>query len=300
MMRTITNRLPGVLRLLLASLALACHAHAATLTYPLTSEGIDSRYDYDWAVLRAAMEKTVRAFGPFEQRQSPVAMSPSRVIQEMATPSGRINIFVRASSPELEKQFLPIRLPVDRGLLGYRLLLIRQADRARFAQVKTVADLRPLRAGVGQGWADIAIVQNAGIGVVEGSNYAGLFAMLAAGRFDFFSRSADEALRELNERHAAYPQMEIEPTLLLHYPLPRYFFLRRDAQGELLAQRIEAGMEMMIRDGTLNALFQRYKGDIIATAAMKQRRVIKLANPRLTPETPLSRTELWFNPLSGK
>lgn len=299
-MRKIPIRLPFLCRILMASLALACHAHAATLIYPLTSEGIDSRYDYDWAVLRAALEKTVPSFGTFDQRQSPVAMSPSRVVQEMATPAGRINIFVRASSPELETQFRPIRLPVDRGLLGYRLLLIRQADRARFAQVKSAADLRPLRAGVGQGWADIAILQNAGISVVEGSHYAGLFAMLAAGRFDFFSRSADEALREFGERHATFPQMEIEPTLLLHYPLPRYFFLRRDAQGELLARRIEAGMEMMIRDGSLNALFQRYKGDIIARAAMTQRRIIRLPNPRLTPPTPLSRTELWFDPLTGK
>ncbi|NHZ91621.1 hypothetical protein F2P45_21805 [Massilia sp. CCM 8733] len=183
--------------MLLASLALACHAHAATLTYPLTSDGIDSRYDYDWAVLRAALEKTVPAFGAFEQRQSAAPMSPSRVVQEMATPAGRINIFVRASSPELEMQFLPIRLPVDRGLLGYRLLLIRQSDRAHFAQVKSVADLRPLRAGVGQGWAD-------------------------------------------------------------------------------------------------------YKGDIIGRAAMTQRRVIRLPNPRLTPPTPLSRAELWFDPLTGK
>lgn len=299
-MRKILTRLPRLCRILMASLALACQAHAATLTYPLSSEGIDSRYDYDWAVLRAALEKTMPAFGAFEQRQSPVAMSPSRVIQEMATPAGRINIFVRASSPELEAQFRPIRLPVDRGLLGYRLLLIRQTDRARFAQVKSAADLRPLRAGVGQGWADIAILQNAGISVVEGSNYAGLFAMLAAGRFDFFSRSADEALREFGERHAAFPQMEIEPTLLLHYPLPRYFFLRRDAQGELLARRIEAGMEMMIRDGSLNALLQRYKGEIIARAAMTQRRIIRLPNPRLTPPTPLSRAELWFDPLTGK
>jgi ABC-type amino acid transport substrate-binding protein len=299
-MRKITTRLPGICRMLLAALAFACQAHGATLIYPLTSDGIDSRYDYDWAVLRAALEKTVPGFGPFEQQQSPVPMSPSRVVQEMSTPSGRINIFVRASSPELEHQFLPIRLPVDRGLLGYRLLLIRQTDRARFAQVKTVADLRPLRAGMGQGWADIPILQGAGIGVVEGSNYAGLFAMLAAGRFDFFSRSADEALREFDERRAAFPQMEIEATLLLHYPLPRYFFLRRDAQGEQLARRIETGMEMMIRDGTLNALFLRYKGDIISSAALMQRRIIRLPNPRLTPQTPLARTELWFNPVSGK
>lgn len=287
--------------LLLASCMIAAPCLAAThLTYPLTSDGIDSRYDYDWAVLRAALEKTTPRYGVFEQHQSNVAMSPPRIVQEMTSPSGRINIFVRATSPELERQFMPVRLPVDRGLLGYRLLLIRAADQQRFSRVKTVADLRHLRAGLGQGWADVPIFEKAGVPVIEGSSYDGLFAMLEADRFDFYSRSADEALREFQERHAAHPQMAVEQTLLLHYPLPRYFFVRRDAEGKLLAKRIEAGMEMMIKDGTLDTLFQRYKGDLIKTTAMHKRRVIHLANPNLTPQTPLARGELWFNPLTGK
>jgi len=295
-------KLRGIWRaLLLASCMIAAPCLAAThLTYPLTSDGIDSRYDYDWAVLRAALEKTTPRYGVFEQHQSDVAMSPPRVVQEMTSPSGRINIFVRATSPELERQFLPVRLPVDRGLLGYRLLLIRAADQQRFSRVKTVADLRHLRAGLGQGWADVPIFEKAGVPVIEGSSYDGLFAMLEADRFDFYSRSADEALREFQERHAAHPQMAVEQTLLLHYPLPRYFFVRRDAEGKLLAKRVEAGMEMMIKDGTLDTLFQRYKGDLIKTTAMHKRRVIHLANPNLTPQTPLARGELWFNPLTGK
>ncbi|WP_254441904.1 substrate-binding periplasmic protein [Duganella vulcania] len=278
---------------------IAAPGFAAThLTYPLTSDGIDSRYDYDWAVLRAALEKTTPRYGVFEQHQSDVAMSPPRIVQEMTSPSGRINIFVRATSPELERQFMPVRLPVDRGLLGYRLLLIRAADQQRFSKVKTIADLRRLHAGLGQGWADVPIFEKAGVPVIEGSSYEGLFAMLEAGRFDFYSRSADEALREFQERHDAHPQMAVEQTLLLHYPLPRYFFVRRDAEGKLLAKRIEAGMEMMIKDGTLDTLFQRYKGDLIKNTAMQKRRVIHLANPKLTPQTPLARGELWFNPLT--
>ena len=302
MKRNMVDRLQGTWRaLLLASCMAAAPAWAAThLTYPLTSDGIDSRYDYDWAVLRAALEKTTPRYGVFEQHQSRVAMAPPRVVQEMLSPSGRINVFVRATSPELERQFLPVRLPVDRGLLGYRLLLIRGADQQRFAAVKTVDDLRRLRAGLGQGWADVAIFEHAGVPVVEGSNYDGLFAMLEADRFDFYSRSADEALREFAERRKAHPEMAVEQTLLLHYPLPRYFFVRRDAEGKLLAERIETGMEMMIKDGTLNALFQRYKGTLIKNTAMHKRRVINLVNPRLTPQTPLARGELWFNPLSGR
>lgn len=276
-------------------------AHAATqLTYPLSSATIDSRYDYDWAVLRTALQKSAARFGPFEMHQSNIVMSAKRVTQELATPTGRINILVRATSPDLEQQFIPVRLPVDRGLLGYRVFLVRSGDLPRFAAVRALADLKPLRAGQGTGWADVPILQAAGLPTVEGTTYDGLFAMLEAGRFDFFSRAADEATRELEERHLMHPQIALEPTLLLHYPLPRYFFLRRDAEGRQLAERIEAGMEIMLRDGSLNALFFRYKRDIIERAGLKNRRVLNIPNPSLSPQTPLSRGELWYNPLTGK
>lgn len=282
----------------MATWLLSCSAHAITLTYPLTSDGVDSRYDYEWAVLRTALQKSSARFGPFYLQRSQAAMTPPRVVHEMQLPTGRINVFVRATSAELEQQFLPVRLPVDRGLLGYRLLLIRSTDQPRFARVRSLQDLATLRAGLGQGWADVAILKAAGIPVVEGSNYAGLFTMLEAGRFDFFLRSIDEAAREFDERQQEHPNMAIEQTLLLHYPLARYFFVRRDAEGQLLAQRIEAGMEMMIKDGSLNTLFQRYKGDLIAKAQLRQRQLIRIANPQLSAETPLKRQELWFNPLN--
>ena len=284
-------------------LAVSClHANAAThIVYPLTSaDETDSRYDYDWAVLRAALDKTTPRFGPYELRQSTHVMSPPRVAQEVLLPGGRINIFARATSPELERQFIPVRLPIDRGLLGYRMFLVRDADLPRFAAVRTLDDLRKLRVGQGKDWIDVPILGAAGFDVVEGTTYQGLFAMLEAGRFDFFSRGIDEAGREFKERRASHPRMAIEPTLLMYYPLPLYFFLRRDAEGKLLARRIETGMEMMIKDGSLNAIFQKYQGANLKSAGLGKRRVLALPNPTLTPETPLSRGELWFNPLTGK
>ncbi|MFC0169214.1 hypothetical protein ACFFKC_14105 [Pseudoduganella danionis] len=285
--------------LLLAMSANYCQA-LTQLTFPLTSEGVDSRYDYDWAVLRMAMEKTRPAYGSYRLHQSDVAMSPQRVLQEMSAPQGRVNVFVRATSSELEQRYLPIRLPVDRGLLGYRLLLIRADDQARFAKVRTLDDLRHLRAGLGKGWADVNIFEAAGVEVVEGSNYEGLFGMLEAQRFDFYSRSADEALREFDERRTSHPGLAIESTLLLQYPLPRYFFVRRDAAGEKLARRIADGMEIMLKDGSLNALFQQHKGRLIKKTALFKRRLIKLPNPDLSPQTPLARSEWWINPLTGQ
>jgi hypothetical protein len=266
------------------------------LIHPRAESASDTRYQYDWAVLLAAMEKTRATFGPFDIKEAQQQMAPSRVAYEMQSADGIINIFVRSTTVDLEKRFLPIRIPVDRGILSYRILLVRNADLPRFAAVRNLDDLRNFRIGQGKGWADVAILRSSQFKVVEGESYDGLFAMLSAERFDAFSRSIDEALREYDKQHDANPTMAVEPTLLLHYPLPRYFFVRRDAQGTLMAKRIESGLEMMVRDGSLTALFLQFKGEQIKQAQLDKRRILHIPNPLLPPETPLGRAELWFDP----
>ena len=47
-------------------------------------------------------------------------------------------------------------------LLGYRLLLIRASDQPRYARVRSATDLASMRAGLDQGWTDVAILKKAG------------------------------------------------------------------------------------------------------------------------------------------
>lgn len=278
-----------------------CPAMAACeITHPLTPARVDSRYDYDWRVLQTVLEKTAPLYGDCTLRPSVVTMEEARATLELSNPDGRINILVRSTTRTLERLFLPVRIPVDKGLLGYRLLLVRAGDVGRFARIRTLEELRTVRIGQGKDWADIAILRAAGIPVVEGASYEGLFGMLAAGRFDGFSRAVDEAFREVEEQRATYPQLAVEPGVLLYYPLPRYFFVRRTPEGFHLAQRIEAGLEIMIRDGTLEQLFQRYKKKTIDQADLPRRNLIVIDNPELSPETPLWRSELWFSPARNK
>lgn len=271
---------------------------ACELTYPQPAARVDSRYTYDWRVLQTALEKTAPRFGNCNLHPSSMPMEAARATLELSNEGGRINVLVRATTQALEQRFIPIRIPVDKGLLGYRLLLIRADDRARFASIRDVSDLRTIKLGQGKDWADVAILRAAGLQVVEGASYAGLFGMLAVGRFDGFSRAVDEALREVEEQHTSHPQLVLEPSLLLYYPLPRYFFVRRNAEGAQLAKRIEAGLEMMIRDGTFEQIFQRFKKQIIDRADLPHRHLITIDNPGLSPQTPLSRSELWYRPVS--
>jgi hypothetical protein len=289
--------LEGTLSGCLLPVLAGAHARTAAqqIVYPRHIETMNERYDYDWLILRTALEKSVPAFGPFEMRQLDEAMSPPRVTQELTLPQGRINVLARATSPAVERQLLPVRIPIDKGLLGLRVFLVREADLSRFAAVRSLADLRALRAGQGKDWADVNILRAAGIPVVEGT-FERLYSMLMAGRFDFYSRGVDEAPLELREAQAQFPRMALEPSLLLAYPLPRYLFVRRDAEGERLARRLAAGLESMVQDGSLTALFRKYKGPIIERCGLEKRRLLSIPHPGLSPDTPLHRPELWYRP----
>ena len=291
----------AMVRCMLLALAVALNASAwaepAVLIYPRPSSTTDTQYLYDYELLRAALEKTRVEWGPYELRQSATPMNQARAAEEIVAGSGSINIFARSTSVEHEARMLPIRIPIDKGLISYRVFLIRAQDEPRFAAVRTLDDLRGLSVGSFTTWVDTKVLRDAGFRVVAGDNYEGLFAMLMAERFDFFSRSVDEAYREQEERAAQFPNMRVENTLLLYFPTTRYFFVQRSPAGEQLAQRIERGLNKMIQDGSFDAYFWKYKGPLIERANLKKRKLLRIDNPYLSPETPLQRKELWYDPL---
>jgi hypothetical protein len=301
--------MPTARSLILRSLALlavglwsiAGDAVAATVvTYPRAISPTDSQYLYDYELLRLALEKTRGEFGPYELRQSALAMNQARAAEEIIAGSGTINVFARSTSIEHEASMLPIRIPIDKGLISYRVFLIRADAQPRFAAVRTLADLRRLSVGSFITWVDTRVLQDGGFNVVTGDSYEGLFRMLVAGRFDFFSRSVDEAYREYDERKSQLPEMAVEETILLHFPTTRYFFVQRSAVGERLARRIEQGLNRMIADGSFDGHFHRYKDPMIERAHLKTRKLFRIPNPYLSPETPLARRELWYDALAGK
>jgi len=227
-------------RLLQAVLCCICfnlQAANSDLVYPRYFSVVEGLNEFDWIVLRSAMQHTAASHGPYSVNAWREPMSVPRMVQELATPNGHINIIARATDRELETRFQPIRIPIDRGLMGMRLLMVRKADLPRFAMVRSLEDLRHLSAGQGKGWVDTGVLAAAGIGVVETQRPESLVGMLEAGRFDFFPRALDEAPGEYDAVHESRPDIVIEPTLMLRYPLPRYFFVRRDTEGDKPAWR---------------------------------------------------------------
>ncbi|MBI3349986.1 MAG: hypothetical protein HY020_22595 [Burkholderiales bacterium] len=220
-------------------------------------------------------------------------MYQGRSLVELARGSSPIDLMWTMTDRERESSgLLPVRIPIDRGLIGWRVLLVRRNDLPRWARLHSLNELRQRVAGQGHDWPDTAILRANGLRVSTSSGYEALFRMLVSGRFDYFPRAVLEVDAELaNNRH---PELAVVPDLMLHYPAAAYLFVspRRPELAELL----RVGLEMAVAEGALQQLHQAYFGAQMRAHAVSRDRVLRLSNPLLPPDTPLQRRELWLQP----
>lgn len=255
----------------------------------------DTRYAYHEKVLRAALEATTGRFGAYAIQKASF-MNEARQIAEMRRGNGLINTLVLDSTLELMRDLVPVRIPIDRGLIGYRVFLIRAENQGRFSGVRTLDDLRAFRMGQGSDWSDVAIYRAAGFEVVTGASYDGLFDMLREKRFDAFGRGATEVVDEMAARRTSHPGMVVERDLLLYYPMPVYFWFPRTPQGMQMAERVQAGMEKLLKTGALVRMFKTEYGSLIEQLQLRKRRLFRIPNPNLPLDEPLGDKSLWFDP----
>lgn len=268
--------------------------------YPPPEHPQDQRLHYYWTLLDAALQASSAAYGPYTLQSYATPLSSQRALAEVASgDAGRINILTRASNPELESQLRAIPIPLDRGLLGYRLFLIRPELQAKLDQVKTLEQLQAFSIGQGKTWVDAKILSQAGFKVVLGDQYNDLFPMLRAGRFDLFSRGVNEIQAEWLAQGHIPPGLQIEQRLLLHYPMPRYFFVPRTAEGERMARRIESGLRSLARSGAFQRHYLAYKRQVLAGLDLRGRRVFRIDNPLLKEGGPRHEA-FWWDDLSSE
>ncbi len=259
----------------------------------------DQRYLYHWEILRTALDKTFEQFGPYKLFPSEF-MTEVRQVHELKNATGKLTVMYLSTKPDFETNLIPIRIPVDKNLGGYCLFLIRKENQDLFKSIKTLNDLRKFTFGLGQGWIDVDILKANQFKVVTGSSYEGLFEMLIQKRFDLFLRAAVEITGEYDDRISKYPDLFIEENLLFYYPLPMYFWFSKTPEGKHLATRAEAGMRMMIKDGTYDRIFNKYQRQKIERLKLNHRKVFKIDNPFLDLQTPFADKRLWFDPSTYK
>ena len=251
----------------------------------------DRRYDYALQLLQLALSKSAT---DYRIQAAEIPMNQERQVLEIE--AGRtIDVGPIPSSAEREARLLPIYIPLNKGLLGWRLGLIRKGDQRLLAGANTLDDLKRLRLAQGQEWPDTQILRANGIEVITAPKYEGLFKMLVGKRFDYFPRSVMEIW---DEQAINSDTLEVEQHLALHYFYDAYFMVNR--KNTKLAQDIRDGLEKAIADGSFDKVFQEYFGERLRKAHLESRTVIELHNPLLTPGTPSDRRELWYDVKRGR
>jgi hypothetical protein len=255
----------------------------------------DAQAEYALRVMQEAMRRSEASHGPWRIEFHTEPVVRERVL-EMIIDGSEVNAAVVASQPQWEDRLLPVWIPLDMGLSGYRIGLIARESRSRIEAVKTLAQLQQLRIGAGMGWSSRKIMEASGLQLVLAPNQAGLTRMLAAGRMDYFPRSVREAFDELAEAQKAHPALIVDRHLLLVMPLPTYIFV--SPAHPRLAQRLQSGLESMVRDGSLLRMMLQQHGGLLAQAGLCERTLIRIPNPLLSARHPLQRRELWFDPFA--
>lgn len=277
-----------VIAALLLITSLSANSAVWVITYPQPALENDVRYDYPLALLALALEKTsVR----FELRPSAQAMRQTRSLKRLEE-NLEINVYWSMTDIVKEEQLLPIRIPIAKGLIGWRMFLAPQNSPFLRARIDTFSDLLVFEAVQGISWPDTKILQANGFNVVTARDYAEAKEIVIGKLADVFPRSVIEIESEMQSDPAS--GLALRKDIALQYPSAMYFFVNK--RNVTLANLIETGLERAIADGSFDLLFEEHFGETIKSLDLDNVRYFRLANPLLPKLTPTSKQELWYQP----
>lgn len=261
-----------------------------------TATGGNDREAYIWETMIAALEATVDDYGDYDI-QLVQDINQEREDYELINDTGMITVISDSLNQNNLDNLSRLDFPVMRDLLGYRVFLIDKKRAAEFAKVKTLDDLKKYQFGIGIGWNDKRILEHAGIDVYEESEYKLLFKDVSEGVIDVFSRGINEVVGEYDLFSKQYDNLAIEETVLLYYPLPRYFWFSKSPHGDKLKARLDEGYKRILANGALDEIFNRYFIDDLSRLNLKERVLIKLENPIYTEAFKKSDEPYRYDPL---
>jgi hypothetical protein len=196
-----------------------------------------------------------------------------------------LNVFYSGHSLDRESLFQQVDIPLTRGLLGYRVLVINQDDASQFKEINNLADFtRLISLGSGTSWPDTVILRAAGFRVDTGT-IENLWPMLSRKRFTALPRGMSEIAAEMKSYPPLFPGATLvtEQSVMIGYKYDHFFYVA--PENESHAAIIEQGLKRLYETGEFLRLFHT---DPIIEAALAdqqkhQRKVFMIPNP-LTSE----------------
>lgn len=253
----------------------------------------DEREQYNLQVYRTALGLTIAEFGEYKLNITNQKMPLSR-LRPMVHEGKIVNAAVAVTNSEWEASAIPIRIPIRRGILNYRMLMTTKDKLPALSKVKTLEQIKQMWGCVGAHWSTWHTMTQLNFNIVTALEEDSVIRMLSKRRCDYIPRGAHEIYWELESLHGNRKNLAVEPNLVLYMPAPIYIFVSPNEPR--LAKRFALGLERMVELKILHKMVDKFYSDYIERANLKERTLIHVGNPALTPQTPFDKKELWFSP----
>ncbi len=284
---------PKKIVFLLSFIFLSCNVMAVDtifINHPLSDQ--DKRYEYPKKLLDRILEVTSDEHGPYKLTTNGISMNRTRALTSLVD-GKNLHVMAEAPKPDWNEKLLVVRIPIRKGIQGFRLFLTKKEHLKRLSEINTFDEFKLLSTGSGEQWSTTPVLEQAGFNVVKGVDYEGLFGMLIRNRFITFGRGINEVFEEYEQRHSALNDLVIDERFLLYIPLPTYFFVTPSKPE--LRNRIEKGLKRLIASKEFDQIFEAEFGTLIKRANIDQRIKFVIPNPNLTKDDPIEIKEYWFS-----
>lgn len=270
----------GALLLIIPLFSQAANDFVVSYRTPQVGLTTSIYHDYYTELLKLALEKTRPGYGDYTMQGIPANLSILRSLSDIVenTYPNFVMEFGYEEKLTTTGALTYINIPIDGGIVGYRVCFTNAALKKKLNQVKSLNDLKKYSIGQGVGWVDSEILRANGFRVIEISNYESIFKMVIAGRIDLFCRGANQIQSEIEE-FKSLNQLTYDDSFVLVYPLPRFFYL--NVKNTLAKERIQAGLQIAFKDGSFKKLWQKHYQASVDFSKLQDRKFFYLENPFL-------------------
>ena len=140
----------------------------------------------------------------------------------------------------MNRRLRAVPIPVTGGILGLRAGWTNQASLAELQTIRSLQDLQRIVLVQGLGWSDVEIFDRAGLRTYTARSEK-LLRLVNDNRVQLFPRGVAELEAEASVVRSLYPQMLLDPHLLIVYPFAGFFYVA--PENTELAAAIQTGFD---------------------------------------------------------
>lgn len=265
-------------------------ANANTLKYNPPMAENDAQKAYFVTLLKRACEHS-NALGRACNLQ-PVNAKMYQQRQLRSLNEGLLDVMWTVTSIQREKDYLPVRIPLTKGLIGYRIAVINNNVKDAFTLNAPLSAIKKLQHMQGHDWPDADILSFNDFTVSTTSWYSTLYKALDEHHYDVLLRG----VLEITTEYELYKPVNstIDMNHAFYYPSAIYFFVAKNRTD--IAALLHKSLTSLKANGEFDNLLFSFPphAKALEKLGLRKRQVHILENPLLPPETPVNDQQLWF------